>query len=53
MNKDVNATPWILELENLEGTSYTIELSVKDFDENGEVLELIVDTETGEILFQE
>ena len=25
----------------------------KDFDENGEVLELIVDTETGEILFQE
>ena len=53
VNKDVNATPWILELENLEGTSYTIELSVKDFDENGEVLELIVDTETGEILFQE
>ncbi len=53
VNKDVNATPWILELENLEGTSYTIELSVKDFDENGEVLELIVDTETGELLFQE
>lgn len=53
VNKDVNATPWILELENMDGESYTLELSVKDFDENGEVLALTIDAETGEILFQE
>ena len=53
LNKDVNATPWVLELENVEGTSYTLELPVKDFDENGEVLALTLDAETGEILFQE
>ena len=53
LNKDVNATPWVLELENVEGTSYTLELPVKDFDENGKVLALTLDAETGEILFQE
>lgn len=47
--RDVSATPWILKIENADGVVYEIELSVKDFDEGGEILTLTYDPETSEI----
>lgn len=47
--RDVDNTPWILELENTDGACTKIELPVKDFDEEGEHLTLSVDPETQEL----
>ncbi|MDO4304344.1 MAG: hypothetical protein Q4D94_10550 [Bacillota bacterium] len=47
--RDVDNTPWILELENTDGACTEIELPVKDFDEEGEHLTLSVDPETQEL----
>ncbi len=47
--RDVDNTPWILELENTDGTCWEIELSVKDFDEDGVNLTLSIDTDTQEL----
>lgn len=51
INKDVTATPWVMEIENVEGTSYQLDLNVKDFAESGEVLTLTFNEETGEVSF--
>lgn len=51
INKDVTATPWVMEIENAEGTSYQLDLNVKDFAESGEVLTLTFNEETGEVSF--
>lgn len=47
--RNVSNTPWILEVENTDGTSYEMELSVKDFKEDGENLTLIFDIESQEL----
>lgn len=47
--RDVDNTPWILELENTDGTSAEIELPVKDFEKDGKDLTLSIDPETQEL----
>lgn len=50
MLRDVSDTPWILEMENSNGTTYEIELSVKDFDENGVSMTLTYDSGSSEMV---
>lgn len=52
VHKDVNATPWVMELESADGTSCELALPVKDLNEDGEILTLIFDSEKEEIMFQ-
>ncbi|NBJ91807.1 hypothetical protein [Parablautia muri] len=47
--KDASATPWILKLENAEGTSYEIQLPVNTYKEDGVSLTLTYDSEQNEI----
>lgn len=47
--RDVSATPWILALEDAEGTAYEIELSVEKYGTDGVSLSLTYDSETGEL----
>lgn len=47
--KDASATPWILKLENSEGTSYEIQLPVNTYREDGVSLTLTYDSEQNEI----
>lgn len=47
--RDVDNTPWILELENTDGTSFEIELPVENFSAEGESLTLSIDSETQEL----
>lgn len=49
ISRDVSDTPWILELENADGNSCEIELSVKDFNENGESQAITFDAENNTI----
>ena len=44
--RDVSNTPWILELEDVDGNSYEIELPVKVYTEEGCSLTLSYDSET-------
>lgn len=50
ISRDVSDTPWILELENSDGSVSEIELSVKDFDENGESLTITCEPETNQVV---
>lgn len=50
ISRDVSDTPWILELENSDGSVSEIELSVKDFDENGESLTITCEPETNQVI---
>lgn len=47
--RDMSNTPWIMEVENTDGIAYEMELSVKDFNEDGENLTLIFDIESQEL----
>ena len=47
--RDVSSTPWNLVLENADGTSYVLELPVKEYDESGISLSITYDSETKEI----
>lgn len=49
MFRDVSNTPWILEMENSNGTIYEIELPVKDYDESGITMTLTYDSESNEL----
>lgn len=49
--RDVSNTPWILELEDSEENTYKLELPVKNYTEEGQVLTLSYDSETGELKF--
>ena len=48
--RDTDCTPWILELQDADGTSYEIELSVESFEEDGNRLTLQYDSETNELI---
>ena len=50
MLRDVSDTPWILEMENSNGATYEIELSVKDYDENGVSMTLTYDSGSSEMV---
>lgn len=50
ISRDVSDTPWILELESTDGSSCEIELSVKDFSEEGESMTIIYDAETDMVI---
>lgn len=47
--RDVPSTPWNLVLESVDGTSYALELPVKEYNESGVTLTLTYDSETKEI----
>lgn len=47
--RDVSATPWILALEDAEGTAYEIELPVKEYQGESVSLSLTYDSEAGEL----
>lgn len=47
--RDTDCTPWVLELQDADGTSYEIELSVENFDEVGNSLTLQYDSETNDL----
>lgn len=49
ISRDVSDTPWILELENSDGSVSEIELSVKDFSEDGESLTISCEPETNHV----
>lgn len=50
ISRDVSDTPWILELENSDGSVSEIELSVKDFSEDGESLTITCEPETNHVI---
>lgn len=50
ISRDVSDTPWILELETADGNVCEIELSVKDFSEEGESLTISCEPETNNIV---
>lgn len=50
ISRDVSDTPWILELENSDGSVSEIELSVKDFSEDGESLTITCEPETNQVI---
>ncbi|MCM1127917.1 MAG: hypothetical protein NC429_15785 [Lachnospiraceae bacterium] len=50
ISRDVSGTPWILELENADGNRCEIELSVKDFSEDGESMTIAYDAETDMVI---
>lgn len=50
ISRDVSDTPWILELETVDGNVCEIELSVKDFSEDGESLTITCDPETNQAI---
>lgn len=50
ISRDVSDTPWILELENSDGSVSEIELSVKDFSEDGESLTITCEPETNRVI---
>lgn len=50
ISRDVSDTPWILELENSDGGVSEIELSVKDFSEDGESLTITCEPETNQVI---
>lgn len=50
ISRDVSDTPWILELENSDGSISEIELSVKDFSEDGESLTITCEPETNQVI---
>lgn len=50
ISQDVSDTPWILELENSDGSVSEIELSVKDFSEDGESLTITCEPETNQVI---
>lgn len=50
ISRDVSDTPWILELENSDGSVSEIELSVKDFSEDGKSLTITCDPETNQVI---
>lgn len=49
IRRDVSSTPWILALEDANGTNYEIELAVDAYNETGVSLTLIYDSTAGEI----
>lgn len=49
VQRDVNNTPWIIELQDENGSSYTLELAVEEYDEEGAKLILYYDEEKREI----
>lgn len=51
IRKDVSSTPWVLRLEDTNGTSYELELSVDEYDETGISLTLIYDSESKELKY--
>lgn len=48
--RDVQNTPWVLELVSEDGSLYELNLSVKDYSEDGRVLTLTYDSEKDAIL---
>ena len=50
ISRDISDTPWILELETADGDVCEIELSVKDFSEDGESLTITCDPETNNVV---
>ena len=49
--RDVSNTPWILELEDVDGNTYQLELPVEKYVEKGQTLTLTYDSETEELKF--
>lgn len=48
--RDVQNTPWVLELVSEDGSLYELNLSVKDYSEDGRVFTLTYDSEKDAIL---
>lgn len=48
--RNVENTPWIMELTSTEGVSYSLELPVADYTSDGCILSLTYDAETGTLL---
>ena len=49
IDRDVSSTPWLVALEDANGKSYEIELSVEEYHTDGVSLSLTYDSETGEV----
>lgn len=49
VQRDVNNTPWMIELQDENGNSYAFELAVEEYDEEGVKLTLYYDEEKNEI----
>ncbi len=47
IRKDVDNTPWVLELSDTEGNEYKFEISVEEYGEEGAALSLAYDAENG------
>ena len=50
ISRDISDTPWILELETADGNVCEIELTVKDFSEEGESLIISCEPETNQVI---
>ena len=50
ISRDISDTPWILELETADGNVCEIELTVKDFREEGESLTISCEPETNQVI---
>ncbi len=47
IQKDVDNTPWVLELSDTEGNEYKFEILVEEYGEEGAALSLVYDAENG------
>jgi len=47
IRKDVDNTPWVLELSDTEGNEYKFEILVEEYGEEGAALNLVYDAENG------
>lgn len=50
VQRDINNTPWLFELQDENGNSYTFELAVEAYDEEGAKLTLSYDEEKEEVI---